>query len=697
MSEDTYIKLNSELNFYGEDGKIQFDKDRQAARAYFLEHVNPNTVFFYNLDERLEYLVEEGYYDEDILNQYTLDELHALWDFAHSLRHRFRTFMGATKFYRQYALKNWAGDRYLERYEDRVVMTSLYLAQGDAEFAERLIDHIISGRFQPATPTFLNAGKRQRGAMVSCFLLEVDDSMNGIARAVNAALQLSKRGGGVSFNLNNLRAAGDPIKGMEGQASGVVPVMKILEDSIKYSNQLGQRAGSAAAYLNIFHLDIETFLDSRRENADDAIRINKLSLGIVIPDVFFTLAKENSPMYLFSPYDVSKKYGKPFSDINLTEVYSELVDDENIRKKKVSAREMLSRLAETQMESGYPYIMFEDTVNEANPVPGKVKFSNLCSEILQTSTSSDIADDLTYNVLGKDISCNLASLNLARLMENDGELLEDTVKDAVRALSAVSEMSTEDLECAPTISYGNDMTHAIGLGVMNLHGYLASEGIEYGSDEALELVDKIFEAINFHSLWASSDLARDYGSFVGFDQSSYITGEYFHQYFNSSADRVDNNWQPTKDDWKFLSDKVVNHGVYNAYRMAVAPTGSISYINDATPSILPVTDKVEARKEGTVGQVYYPAPEMTNDNAHLYRDMYDLGWKAIIDTYAAAQRHVDQGMSLTLGFSQNATTREINKAQMYAWRQGIKTLYYIRVKMNIIDGLEDTTCVSCSV
>src|SRR5690606_7186204 len=262
------------------------------------------------------------------------------------------------------------------------------LADGDEQFALSLVDEIIAGRFQPATPTFLNAGTTARGELVSCFLLRIEDNMESIARGINSALQLSKRGGGVALSLTNLREAGAPIKQIENQSSGIIPVMKLLEDSFSYANQLGARQGAGAVYLHAHHPDIMRFLDTKRENADEKIRIKTLSLGVVIPDITFELAKNNEDMYLFSPYDVERIYGMPFSEISVSEKYREMVEDKRIRKKKIKAREFFQIIAEIQFESGYPYIMFEDTVNRANPIAGRITMSNLCSEILQVSEAS---------------------------------------------------------------------------------------------------------------------------------------------------------------------------------------------------------------------------------------------------------------------------------------------------------------------
>ena len=293
-----YHALNAMLNLYDSAGRIQFDKDRQAVDAFIATHVRPNSVTFSSQQQRLNWLVNEGYYDESVLNRYSRDFVITLFAHAHTSGFRFQTFLGAWKFYTSYTLKTFDGKRYLEDFADRVTMVALTLAQGDETLALQLTDEMLSGRFQPATPTFLNCGKQQRGELVSCFLLRIEDNMESIGRAVNSALQLSKRGGGVAFLLSNLREAGAPIKRIENQSSGVIPVMKMLEDAFSYANQLGARQGAGAVYLHAHHPDILRFLDTKRENADEKIRIKTLSLGVVIPDITFHLAKENAQMAL---------------------------------------------------------------------------------------------------------------------------------------------------------------------------------------------------------------------------------------------------------------------------------------------------------------------------------------------------------------------------------------------------------------
>ncbi|HHW51042.1 MAG TPA: class 1b ribonucleoside-diphosphate reductase subunit alpha [Pseudoclavibacter sp.] len=690
------------LNLYDENGKIQFDKDKEAARQFFLQHVNQNTVFFHDLDERLRFLIENDYYEPEVIDKYSRDFIQRLINQAYGYKFRFQTFLGAFKFYTSYALKTFDGQRYLERYEDRVVMVALTLADGDEALATELVNEIVNGRFQPATPTFLNAGKAQRGELVSCFLLRIEDNMESIARGINSSLQLSKRGGGVALNLTNLREYGAPIKKIENQSSGVIPVMKLLEDSFSYANQLGARQGAGAVYLHAHHPDIYRFLDTKRENADEKIRIKTLSLGVVIPDITFDLAKRNEDMYLFSPYDVQRVYGVPFSDINVSEKYYEMVDDARIKKTKISAREFFQTIAEIQFESGYPYLVFEDTVNRANPIKGKITMSNLCSEILQVSEPSIYNDDLSYERVGKDISCNLGSLNIALTMDSPD--FGSTVETAIRGLTAVSNMS--HIHSVPSIERGNDMSHAIGLGQMNLHGFLAREHIYYGSEEGLDFTNIYFYTVLYHCLRASNLIAQERGeTFAGFEDSKYASGEFFTKYIEKEwkpkTQKVQGLFDrsgihiPTQEDWVALKELIQKYGIYNQNLQAVPPTGSISYINNSTSSIHPVASKIEIRKEGKIGRVYYPAPFLTNENLEYFQDAYEIGPEKIIDTYAEATQHVDQGLSLTLFFMDTATTRDINRAQIYAWRKGIKTVYYIRLRQLALEGTEVQGCVSC--
>lgn len=694
-----YLKLNNEvLNSYSSTGILDVVKDKEATRRYFLENVNVRMRYYIDLEEKLKYLTSEGYYEEEFLEMYSGSFIKKLFKTAYDYKFRFPSFMSASKFYESYAMKSRDGKEILEKYEDRIVIIALYLAQGDEELAEKAVRNIMEA-YQPATPTALNSGKMARGELVSCFKLSIDDTMNSIAENVGYCLELSRLGGGVGTLLTDLRPLGDPIKGILNRASGVMPVAKLLENSFSYSNQLGQRNGSGVAYLNIFHGDIEEFISSKKPNADDKIRLSTLSTGVIIPDIFFTLMQKDKDVVLFSPYDIYKEYGKRMSEISMTEMYYELLDNPNIRKlKRINARKLYTEIKKTQFESGYPFEIFDDNVNNAHPLRGigRVKMSNLCTEILQVQTTSEITDMDVPNDYGLDVSCNLGSLDIYKATKSED--FEELVDTSMRLLTNVSEMT--HIKNVPSVAKANKLMHSVGLGVMNLHGHLVQENIIYGSPDSIEFVDYFMEALNFYSLKASMLIAKTKKkSFHGFELSEYANGNYFNPYIGKAAVLPSATVQKalgnvpviTAEMWKQLKAEVMEYGVYNAYRLAVAPTGSISYIRSCTASMAPITEKVEIRDYAD-SRTIYPMPFMNNDNKHLYVEAYDVEPYKLIDLYVAAQKHVDQGISMTLYVTDRWTTEQLAKVYVYAWMRGIKTIYYVRQRLQTLEE-----CVSCSI
>lgn len=701
-----YRDLNSLLNLYDDEGNIQFEADRMAAKRYMIDEVNAKYRFFHDLREKVDYLLENNYWDENIVLAYGFDGLKALMKHAYAKKFRFTTYVGAVKFFSSYGLKSNDGQNYLERYEDRVVLTAILLSSGDINLAYGLIDDMMSGAFQPATPTFLNAGKKQRGEYSSCYILSAEDNTESIMRVMTDAAQLSRRGGGIGIIATNLRGAGAAIKGIEGASSGLIPFMKLAEQTVRYFNQLGMRQGAAVVYTHAHHWDVMEFLDTKRENADDAVRLKSLSLGVTIPDITFELAKNNRDMYLFEPSDVAKVYGKPFSDVDVTAEYYNMVDDKRIAKRKVSAREFFMTIAEIQFESGYPYVIFLDTANKRNNLDGIIKGSNLCSEILQPQKPSIFNADGTHDFVGTDIICNLASTNIAKAVDN-GPGFPAMVSRAIRGLTAVSE--AVDVRSSPSVENGNNEMTAIGLGAMNLHGFLAANSIMYGSEEGIDFTNAYFNALSYHAYVTSMELAQERGrSFVGFENSAYADGSAFKRIIESDKCEVKTArvrelldekgfYVPSKYDWMGLAEDIAQFGLLNSHLLAVAPTGSISYINHSTSSIHPVASAIEIRKEGKLGRVYVPQYGLRQDNMQYYRDAYQLGPEVLIDTYAAANFWVDQGLSCTLFFTSEATTRDLNKAYIQAWRAGLRSLYYTRIRSDALEGTEAEGCVSCAV
>lgn len=692
-----WIQLNNEIMIQKE-GKFQFDKDKEAVHSYFVDYINQNTVFFHNLEEKIDYLIENDYYEEEFLRQYSTADIKEVFEAAYAKKFRFPSFMSAFKFYNDYALKTNDKKKILERYEDRISVVALFFASGDKEKALEFVELMINQEYQPSTPTFLNAGRKRRGELVSCFLLEVNDSLNDISRAIDISMQLSKLGGGVSLNLSKLRAKGEAIKDVENATKGVVGVMKLLDNAFRYADQMGQRQGSGSAYLNIFHRDINDFLDTKKISADEDVRVKTLSIGVVIPDKFIELAREDKTAYTFYPHTVYKEYGQHLDEMDMEEMYDELVENPKIKKEKVNPRKLLEKLAVLRSESGYPYIMFQDNVNREHALNhiSRVKFSNLCSEVLQASEVSSYADYDQEDEIGLDISCNLGSLNIMNVMKNKS--IEKTVKLATDSLTLVSE--TTDIRNAPAVRKANKAMKSIGLGAMNLHGYLAQNQMAYESEEARDFANTFFMMVNYYSIKRSSELAKEKGeTFHRYEGSGYATGEYFNKYVENdftpktekAAALFEGMHIPTKEDWAALKDIVAENGMYHSYRLCIAPTGSISYVQSATASVMPIMERIEERTYGN-SKTYYPMPGLSAQNWFFYKEAYDMDMFKVVDMIATIQQHVDQGISFTLFLKDTMTTRDLNRIDLYAHHKGIKTLYYARTKDTGQEG-----CLSCVV
>jgi len=696
MVTKKWILLNNEIMIKNDD-EFSLHKDKDAVRSYFLDYVNKNTVFFYTLKEKIDYLIEQEYYI-DFYQWYSFEQMQEVYDMVYAKKFRFQSFMSAFKFFQSYALRDDSGEKFLERYEDRVVAVSLFLARGDVPQAKQYAEMLINQEYQPATPTFLNSGKKRSGELVSCFLDEIGDNLNGIGYAIDSAMKLSSIGGGVSFNLSKIRARGESIKDVEGRAGGVLPIMKILEDTFSYANQLGQRPGAGAVYLNVFHTDIEEFLDCKKINVDEKVRIKSLSIGVVVPDKFMELAEKDEACYLFHPHTVLKQYGKYLDEMDMDEMYDELVTNPAVKKKKVNARHLMVKIAQTQKESGYPYLFFKGNANRSHALKdlGNVKFSNLCTEIMQISDVSDIEIYGKEDTIRYGISCNLGSLNIATVMEN--KRIKEAVTTAMRSLTIVSDIT--NIAMVPSVQKANKELHSVGLGAMNLHGFLAKNFIMYESKEALDFCNVFFMMVNFYSLQSSMEIAKERKeTFVGFEQSEYANGNYFAQYIakdivpvNEKIARLFEGMSiPTVEDWTQLMNDVKEHGIFHAYRLAIAPNQSTSYIMNATASVMPVVDVIEVREYGD-STTYYPMPYLDNDNYFFYKSAYDMDQKNVLRLISVIQKHVDQGISTILHTNTKDTTRDIARYYIYAHKMGLKSLYYTRTRKASIDE-----CVSCSV
>lgn len=683
------------------DGFYQLEKDLEAV-AEFEKQVQNKLMKFNSVIERIDYLFEHNYY-YDVREQYSKTQIEEIHNLAYSYKFKYKSYMAISKFYKDYALKSNDKKLYLETLEDRNAIVALYLAQGDMERARRYVKAFMEQRYQPATPTYLNAGKARRGEMVSCFLLGIGDSLNYINFAENTARQLSKIGGGVSLDLSYLRGRDEEIKGIEHATKGVMPVAKLHELSFAYVDQMGQRKGSGSDYIIWTHSDVVEMLDSKRINSDERNRLKTLSIGLTLENKFFELAEKNLPYFTFYPYSVFKEYGIHLADMDMDEWYDKLVANPNVRKKSMDelglgARDFLTKIAMTSLESGYPYLMFKTNANNQNPLKalGKIKMSNLCTEIFQIQELSVINDHGQEDIISRDVDCVLGSLNTVNVMEN--KAIEQSVYDGMDALTDVLDLT--HIPNAPTINKAMRELNAVGLGMMNLHGYLAKNRIMYESAEARDFARTFAMSVNFYSLKRSMEIAKERKrTFLGFERSDYATGEYFTKYliedFSPRTEKVKALFEgmdiPSPVEWKELMVQVQEHGIYHAYRLATAPTQSISYLQNATSSVMPVVEQIESRTYGNA-TTYYPMPYMTKDNFFFYKSAWDMDMFKLLDLIAEIQNHVDQGISTILYVNSNISTRDLARYYIYANKIGLKSLYYTRTKL-----LSVAECTSCAV
>lgn len=700
---EEWIKYNNEVNRLDENGRPQYHMDRMATRSYFVNHINKKMQFFEDFKDRIEFMIENNYYDEKVIQMYDFDFIEKLDRYLKSKKFRFMSFMATQKFYEQYAMKTDDGKNYLERYEDRVLMNALTLGWGNEKVAKRIARQLIKQTIQPATPTFLNCGRKRAGRFISCFLLRATDSTEGINYINESASQLSRFGGGVAIDLSLLRGSDEPIKGIEGASTSVVLTAKILEATANKFNQLGQRSGAFAVYIDAFHIDSTELMNAKKINADTSVQLKTLSIGLVVKDKLYELAEKDKDWYAFYPHSVFKKYGIHLADMDMNKYYDILLSDKDVRKRNMGkARDFFEEIARTHIESGYPYIMNFDVANNAHALKdiGLISMSNLCVEILQIQSISEIhhRGDSHKNKYGYDISCNLISLNIANVMDNSYEI-EEIVSTAVDSATSVSDTST--IPEVPSVESGNEKFNAIGIGAMNLHGYLAKNHIMYDSFEAIDFANTYFSTVKYYAFKRSMEIAKERGeTFYRFEDSEYAKGNQFDLYINKDhspkTEKVKGLFVdmavPTQEDWRKLNEDIMTYGIYNAYLLAIAPTGSISYLQNASPSILPITSRIETRETGD-SKTFYPMPFLSEDTFWYYKDAYKTDMRKMIDLVSVIQRHVDQSISTTLFVDvEKMKTGDLASLFIYARKRGLKTIYYSRTTK-----LSGEDCESCAV
>lgn len=648
---------------------------------------------FYN---KLKYMTSEGLYGEYILQNYTEEEINEAATFIKEERNKLLNYSGLDLLLKRYVIKNYAG-KAIERVQEMYLGIALHLAMPEQKenrlmWVHRIYDMLSKLEVTMATPTLSNARKPNH-QLSSCFIDTVPDSLDGIYRSLDNFSQVSKFGGGMGMYFGKVRATGGNIRGFKGVAGGVIRWMRLVNDTAVAVDQLGMRQGAVAVYLDVWHKDLPEFLQLRTNNGDDRMKAHDIFPAVCYPDLFWKMADENLDQnwYLFCPNEIMRIKGYCLEDCYGEEwerKYLDCVNDQRLTRRVISIKDIIRLVLRSAVETGTPFTFNRDTVNRANPNhhKGMIYCSNLCTEIAQNmapietvSKTIETKDGETIVVTttkpGEFVVCNLASLSLGRLPLEDEEQMREKVATIVRALDNVISLNFYPV---PYAEITNQKYRSIGLGISGYHHALAKRRIKWESEEHLQFMDKVFETINRSAILASSNLAKEKGSYQYFEGSDWQTGLYFDKRGYNS------------DEWKEVRKTVALQGMRNAYLLAVAPTSSTSIIAGTTAGLDPIMKRffLEEKKGSMLPRV---APELSDETYWMYKSAYLINQKWSIKASGVRQRHIDQAQSMNLYITNDFTMRQVLDLYLLAWKSGVKTIYYVRSK-----SLEVEECESCS-
>ena len=645
--------------------------------------------------DRIRYMEKEGLYGSFIPESYSDEEIDELEDYMKPHRDHLLNYSGMDLISKRYLISTHEGE-VIERPQEMFMGIAMHLALPEKDkvhWAKRLYDIYSKLQVTVATPTMSNARKPFH-QLSSCFIDTVPDSLDGIYRSIDNFAQVSKHGGGMGLYFGKVRATGSDIRGFKGVAGGVIRWIKIANDTAVAVDQLGVRQGSVAVYLDAWHRDLPEFLQLRTNNGDDRMKAHDVFPAICYPDLFWKMAKENinGSWYLFDPHEIMVKKGYCLEDSygkEWEERYWDCVEDPEVSKRVIKMKDLVRIIIKSWVETGTPFTFNRDIVNRLNPNKhkGMIYSSNLCTEILQNmkeieTISTEIKDDNGDTIIvnttkaGDFVVCNLASLVLDRIDLKDDKEVERIIETAVRGLDNVI-----DLNQYP-VAYGevtNQKYRSIGLGTSGYHHALVKEGIRWSDEEAhREFADKVYEKINYYTIKASMNIAKEKGSYSYFEGSDWQTGEYFDLRGYDS------------DKWQELKKEVSEKGLRNAYLMAIAPTGSTSIIAGTTAAVDPVMSRyfLEEKKGSILPRV---APGLSPETFWLYENAHDIDQGVVAEIAGIRQRHMDQSQSINIYITTEYTMRTLLNIYIRAWEAGVKTVYYVRSK-----SLEVAECDSCS-
>ena len=644
---------------------------------------------------KLKYMTEEGLYGDYILQNYSEEEINEAATFIDPERNKLLNYSGLDLLLKRYVIKNYSG-KVIERVQEMFLGIALHLAMPEKEdrlmWVRRIYDLLSKLEVTMATPTLSNSRKPSH-QLSSCFIDTVPDSLDGIYRSLDNFSQVSKFGGGMGMYFGKVRATGGNIRGFKGVAGGVIRWMRLVNDTAVAVDQLGMRQGAVAVYLDVWHKDLPEFLQLRTNNGDDRMKAHDIFPAICYPDLFWKMAEEdiNQSWSLFCPNEIMRIKGYCLEDCYGEEwerKYLDCVNDQRLSRRVISIKDIIRLVLRSAVETGTPFTFNRDTVNRANPNAhkGMIYCSNLCTEIAQNmapietvSKEVETKDGDTIVVTttrpGEFVVCNLASLSLGRLPLEDEEQMQEKVATVVRALDNVINLNFYPV---PYAQITNQRYRSIGLGISGYHHALAKRRIKWESEEHLQFMDKVFETINRAAILASSNLAKEKGSYQFFEGSDWQTGAYFDKRGYDSAE------------WQDVRKTVALQGMRNAYLLAVAPTSSTSIIAGTTAGLDPIMKRffLEEKKGSMLPRV---APELSDETYWMYKSAYLINQKWSVRASGVRQRHIDQAQSMNLYITNDFTMRQILDLYLLAWKEGVKTIYYVRSK-----SLEVEECESCS-
>ena len=645
---------------------------------------------------KVKYMTEEGLYGDYILQNYSEEEINEAATFIDPERNKLLNYSGLDLLLKRYVIKNYSG-KVIERVQEMFLGIALHLAMPEQKdsrlmWVRRIYDLLSKLEVTMATPTLSNSRKPSH-QLSSCFIDTVPDSLDGIYRSLDNFSQVSKFGGGMGMYFGKVRATGGNIRGFKGVAGGVIRWMRLVNDTAVAVDQLGMRQGAVAVYLDVWHKDLPEFLQLRTNNGDDRMKAHDIFPAICYPDLFWKMAEEdmNQNWSLFCPNEIMRIKGYCLEDCYGEEwerKYLDCVNDQRLSRRVISIKDIVRLVLRSAVETGTPFTFNRDTVNRANPNghKGMIYCSNLCTEIAQNmapietvSKEIETKDGDTIVVTttrpGEFVVCNLASLSLGRLPLEDEEKMKEKVATVVRALDNVINLNFYPV---PYAQLTNQRYRSIGLGISGYHHALAKRRIKWESEEHLEFMDKVFETINRAAILASSNLAKEKGSYQFFEGSDWQTGVYFDKRGYDSAE------------WQDVRKTVALQGMRNAYLLAVAPTSSTSIIAGTTAGLDPIMKRffLEEKKGSMLPRV---APELSDETYWMYKSAYLINQKWSVRASGVRQRHIDQAQSMNLYITNDFTMRQILDLYLLAWKEGVKTIYYVRSK-----SLEVEECESCS-